>query len=281
MSALKPVKRSVLRLTLGKWFYRTRRYASWYWPGKRYADKPALHAGRLPYTIFTHRTPTLRKLKDVDMWLQHNKVHNLKLACSKLDGVIIRPGETLSYWRTIGNPSKRRGYVEGMVLYFGTFKPGYGGGLCQLSNLIYWMTLHSPLTVTERHRHSYDVFPDANRKLPFGSGATCAYNYLDLQICNTTEACYQLCLRVADNELVGSWRSDAVPVHTYKVYEKAHRMQAEPWGAYTRHNEIWRHVYNMDAGLVKDEYITENHALMMYEPLLAEAAGPAADVQQA
>ena len=39
------------------------------------------------------------------------------------------------------------------------------------------MTLHTPLQVTERYRHSYDVFPDADRKLPFGSGATCAYNY--------------------------------------------------------------------------------------------------------
>ena len=45
-----------------------------------------------------------------------------------------------------------------------------GGGLCQLSNLIYWMTLHTPLTITERYRHSYDVFPDSNRTQPFGSG---------------------------------------------------------------------------------------------------------------
>ena len=72
----------------------------------------------------------------------------------------------------------------GMVLHNGGFKPGVGGGLCQLSNLIYWMTLHTPLTVVERWRHSYDVFPDAERTQPFGSGATVAYNHIDLQIRN-------------------------------------------------------------------------------------------------
>ena len=45
-----------------------------------------------------------------------------------------------------------------MVLHYGSFQTGIGGGLCQLSNLIYWMTLHTPLTVTERYRHSFDVF---------------------------------------------------------------------------------------------------------------------------
>ena len=57
-----------------------------------------------------------------------------------------------------------------MVLFLGQIGGDIGGGLCQLSNLIFWMTLHTPLTVTERYRHSHDVFPDANRTQPFGSG---------------------------------------------------------------------------------------------------------------
>ena len=58
-----------------------------------------------------------------------------------------------------------------MLLKNGTVQYGCGGGLCQLSNLIFWMTLHTPLEVKERHRHGYDVFPDSNRTQPFGSGA--------------------------------------------------------------------------------------------------------------
>lgn len=49
------------------------------------------------------------------------------------------------------------------MLFLGRIGSDVGGGLCQLSNLIFWMTFHTPLTVTERYRHSHDVFPDANR----------------------------------------------------------------------------------------------------------------------
>lgn len=91
------------------------------------------------------------------MWLQHNKIKNLEIATARLNGIVINPGETFSYWKLIGNPTRRKGYVDGMVLFYGGFKHDIGSGLCQLSNLIYWMTLHTPLEDTERHRHSYDV----------------------------------------------------------------------------------------------------------------------------
>jgi len=197
----RPVPRSPFRIWLGKRYYRLKRYASWYFGGRKFALRRTDE--RLPYVIFTHRTPLLRRLKDVDMWLQHNKVKNLQIAVRRLNGLILRPGETFSYWRLIGNPTRRKGYVEGMVLFYGQVRTGVGGGLCQLSNLIYWMTLHTPLIVTERHRHSYDVFPDADRTQPFGTGATCAYNYLDLQIYNSTPQVYQLVVELTNTHLVG------------------------------------------------------------------------------
>lgn len=63
---------------------------------------------------------------------------------------VLRPGEVFSYWKLIGKPARRKGYLDGMVLKSGAFHAGCGGGLCQLSNLIFWMTIHTPLTVTER-----------------------------------------------------------------------------------------------------------------------------------
>lgn len=93
------------------------------------------------------------------------------------------------------------------MLFCGTFHRGVGGGLCQLSNLIYWMTLHTDLTVTERYRHSYDVFPDENRTQPFGSGATCVYNYRDLMVENRTVRPLQLSLQLTATELRGAWLS--------------------------------------------------------------------------
>jgi vancomycin resistance protein VanW len=224
----------------------------------------------LPNIAFEHKTPLLRKLKDVDMWLQYNKVENLKLAVKELDGIVIRPGETFSYWRLIGRPTKRKGYKEGMVLYNGGFKPGVGGGLCQLSNLIYWMTLHTQLKVKERYRHSYDVFPDVNRTQPFGSGATCVYNYRDLQIYNDTDEDYQLHLSLDDEHLHGEWRTTQETEIVYKVYEKKHWISHEYWGGYLRNNMIYRKTLDCDGNELKDEYISENHAIMMYSPLLSQ-----------
>ncbi|MDP4084585.1 MAG: VanW family protein [Bacillota bacterium] len=266
MEILKPIKRSPIRIYFGKKYYRIKRYMEWIFSKERFSLRK--EETLLSHSVFSHKTILLRELKDVDMWLQHNKVKNLKIAIKKLNKVVIRPGETFSYWRLLGNTTRRKGYVEGMVLHYGQVTTGIGGGLCQLSNLIYWMTLHSPLTVTERNRHSYDVFPDSNRKQPFGSGATCAYNYLDLQIKNNTQNSYQLVLYLTDKHLVGEWRSDSPSINHYKVYEKDHLITFEYWGGYVRHNRIYRKIFNRSNMQIDDELIAENHAIMMYEPLL-------------
>jgi vancomycin resistance protein VanW len=263
---LKPIKRSKLRIALGTLYYRCKRYIEWYFGktkfAKEFQNKP------LAFTIFTHQTPLLRQLKEVDMWLQHNKITNLKIAAQKMNGIIIKPGETFSYWKLIGRPTGKKGYVKGMVLFYGGFKHGVGGGLCQLSNLIYWMTLHTPLEISERHRHSFDVFPDSNRSQPFGSGATCAYNYLDLRIYNPTQQPYQLHVYLTNDHLVGEWKTIIQPQNSYEIYEKDHKITQEYWGGYLRHNLIYRRVFNQSKELIDDQYITENHALMMYQPFL-------------
>jgi len=202
------------------------------------------------------------------MYLQHNKITNLRIALTKANGVVVKPGETFSYWRLIGRPTRRKGYAPGMVLDKGRVRVGIGGGLCQLSNLIYWMTIHTSLTVVERHRHGYDVFPDAGRTQPFGSGATCFYNYGDLMIKNTAAHPFRLELALTKSHLTGAWTSTEAAACAYEVYEKAHIIKSEYWGGYTRHNLIYRRRFDLDGNLLEDERLAENHAIMMYSPLL-------------
>ncbi|GEL77848.1 hypothetical protein TMU01_20830 [Tenuibacillus multivorans] len=57
-------------------------------------------------------------------------------------------------------------------------------------------------------------------------------------------------------------------IHTYEVYEKDHRITQEFWGGYVRHNQINRKVFNLEGEQIDDEFITENHAIMMYNPML-------------
>ena len=263
-----PIQRSWLRLRLGKAYYAARRYALWRSPGYRWAKERRQDS--LPYLQASHKTPLLRQLRGEDMELQRNKVVNLRLAVEKLDGVLLRPGETLSYWRLIGKPSARRGYLPGMVLFLGCIGSDVGGGLCQLSNLIFWMTLHTDLTVVERYRHSHDVFPDAQRTQPFGTGATCAYPHRDLMLRNDTQETYQLRLRVGEKNLEGEWLATAPPLHRFEIQERDARMDQAAWGGYVRHNAIWRRVFDRDGRFLEDQPLFTNDAIMMYSPLLPE-----------
>jgi vancomycin resistance protein VanW len=256
---------------MGKEYYTFRRYLRWYLGFNKYSKEKSYAA--YPYLVYSHSTPLLRELKGVDMHLQYNKITNLKLASGKLNFLVINPGEIFSYWRLIGKPTYKRGYLDGLVLSpDGSFRSGVGGGLCQLSNLIYWTALHSSLTVIERYRHSHDVFPDINRTQPFGTGATCAFNYLDLQIKNNTKNKYQLLIYLTEERLVGELRSDKKEKYRYEIYEKDHSITPGMFGGYVRNNTIFRKVINSYNELINDEYITENHAYMMYSPYIESSA---------
>lgn len=259
-------KRSKLRVKLGKLILRNLRYINWAINSKTFAKKNS--SNKLEHIIYEHSSTLIRPLKDLDLQLQYNKITNLKLAIEKLNGLIIEPSQKFSFWYLVGNPTKRRGFKKGMVLQSGNVISDYGGGMCQFSNLLYWMVLHTPLTVVERYRHSYDVFPDLNRKLPFGSGATISYNYIDFQFINNTTNLYQLKFWLTENKLFGQILCNQQPQFKYRIIEEDHKIVKESLGGYSRHNKIFREVYSNNKYINK-EFITENHALMMYNPLLA------------
>jgi vancomycin resistance protein VanW len=262
----KVIKRSRLRVFCGSLFYKVVRILYWNFSNIDFASKAN---DTLEHEVFRHKSLLRRNLKDVDLWMQENKIKNLTIAIAKLDGILIKPGQRLSYWREIGEPTKRKGYVAGMVLKDGEVMAGIGGGLCQLSNLIYWATLHTELTVIERWRHSYDVFPDAQRTQPFGSGATCSYPNIDLQIENNTDKCFQLFLRIDGEFLVGGWLSDSEPQFEYSIFEKEHYIYGDWRGGYIRSNKIYRQIFKKEDGsLLGEEFITQNDAKMMYDPLI-------------
>ena len=263
-----PVARSDLRLALGGAYYGTLRKLLWI-KERRFFTRERCEA-ILPYSAASHKTPLMRRLRDVDMWMQENKVTNLRLASARVNGIVLRPGQTFSYWYLIGRPTARKGYLPGMLLRNGRAVAGVGGGLCQLSNLIFWMTLHTPLTVTERHRHGYDVFPDSDRTQPFGSGATCFYPYGDLMIRNDTADDYQLLVAVGEYDLIGEWRCSTAPECRYEIVERDHEMRAEYWGGYTRHNVLWQQRFDADGVLLDEKPVVRNDAIMMYSPYLEE-----------
>ncbi len=213
--------------------------------GYRYAAVRS--AADLPWLIAEHSSILERDLQGVDPQLQRNKVTNLRLAAGRIDGVLMSPGETFSFWRLVGRATERGGYTDGLVLRDGAAASGVGGGLCQISNMLHWLTLHSELTVVERHRHSFDPFPDSERRVPFGTGATLLDGIFDLKVTNGTAIDHQFRLRLTDTQLVGELRAAQPPNVRYEVVERDHRFVREG-GEVFRDNRIVRLGYPIGDG---------------------------------
>jgi vancomycin resistance protein VanW len=219
----------------------------------------------LPYTCKKHQSLLRRKLGSSDPLLQENKVTNLKLSTPRIDGVVIRPGETFSFWKLVGKTTAKRGYIEGLLLSQGDVKTGIGGGICQLANLLFWLAIHTPLIIAERHHHSFDPFPDDQRALPFGSGASVFYNYIDLRFHNPTKHSFQFKLWVTDQHLKGSIHSNMSLAYTYHIEERNHRFHQKAGKNY-RENEIWRKVVDKATGnTMHEELLIHNYSEVKYE----------------
>lgn len=108
---------------------------------------------------------------------------NIKLASSKLNGVIVMPGERLSFNGTVGERTLRRGFQLAGVYKQGKHDVGVGGGICQVSTTLYNASLFANLRIRQRSNHSLPV-----AYVPLGRDATVDYGSLDLVVENTTGA---------------------------------------------------------------------------------------------
>lgn len=247
------------------WEKRIRRQVTWYFDNKRYTN--TRKEEKLGFRVKKHQSKLLKKLGESDMQLQYNKITNLGIVVNQVNGTIIKPGETFSFCKTVGLPTKKRGFKEGMELSFGEAKSGIGGGICQSSNLMHWLALHSPLTINERHHHSFDPFPDDGRVLPFASGATVFYNYLDFQLTNNTKWTFQINLWLTEKLLEGEIRVNKELDFAYHVFEKNHYFLKKE-NDFFRTNEIWRNkIAKFRSGaIIETEMITKNYGRVKYIP---------------
>jgi vancomycin resistance protein VanW len=133
---------------------------------------PQRHA----WTQVIHETPTAEA-----------KRHNLRLAADALQRTCVAPGEVFSFARVVGPPILARGFRAGRTLVGGEVAASIGGGLCQLSGLLYVAALECGLEIVERHQHSLDIYTDATRFAPLGADATVVYGHRDLRFRNTLD----------------------------------------------------------------------------------------------
>lgn len=232
---------------------------------KQHSDK------KLDCVVKEHSSVLVRRLHGVDITLQENKVTNIKLACDKINGILIHPGETFSFWRTVGKTTKRKGYKEGLVISSLKVSKGTGGGLCQMANMIHWLVLNSPLEVTELHHHSDALFPDERRRVPFGTGTSVSYNNVDYRFKNTTDRDVQILVWIEDGELRGELRTTSPFPNRYELVEENHHFKKEG-DDYYRISQVYRNVIDAKTGEIKaKELILDNHSKVMYDHALIPA----------
>ncbi len=220
----------------------------------------------LPVVIYSQKSLIRRKLGNVDLQLQENKAVNLAISAPKVNGIRIKPGETFSFWKLVGSCTARKGYKTGLILSKGTPSAGVGGGMCQFTNLLHWLVLHTPLEIVEHHHHDgMDLFPDYGRQIPFGTGTSIMYNYLDYRFQNHTDMCFQIMVHTDDKYLIGEIRAERPLDVAYHVSVENEAFVKRDDGFY-RIGTVYRDTVDKRTGKVlSHDKIKENNAKVMYE----------------
>ena len=229
---------------------------------------------KLPTLVYKHKSLIRRTLGNVDNALQNNKAKNLNIATPKVTNILIKPQETFSFWKLVGSCTKGKGYFDGLTIKNNAIDKSIGGGMCQFTNLIHWIVLHSPLDIIEHHHHnSLDLFPDFNRQLPFGTGTSIMHNYLDYQFTNNTSNTFQLIVFTTNTHLCGELRCVKKLKNSYHIIEENHYFSKES-NDYYRNNEIYRTVINKNTGnKISKKLLIKNHSKVMYDPMYLPVEG--------
>ncbi len=111
-----------------------------------------------------------------------NRVHNIEVAAERINGVTVEPDTVFSMNRTIGDRTKKNGYLLAGAITNGKNVTEYGGGVCQVSTTLFNSVLMADLEVVERYHHSWPM-----AYAPVGRDATIATGQKDFRFRNSTD----------------------------------------------------------------------------------------------
>lgn len=221
-------------------------------------------SGKLPNIVSKRDCGLIKHGKGIDIRLQENKADNIRLACSRINGIVIRPNEVFSFWKTVGNTTRRKGYKDGRVIIGNQLIAGIGGGLCNLGNMINLLVLDSPLEITEFHTHSDALAPDNGKRVPLSSGTSISYNYIDYRFRNNTSQNIQLLVWCDDDRLYGELRSEKEFPQRFELVEENHHFRKEG-DRYYRVSKIYKNTIDRITGEITDKkLVIDNHSEVMF-----------------
>ncbi len=161
-------------------------------------------------------TPLWTEIEPEERFLVAGKIHNLRIAIRRLNGIEVEAGNTFSFWNQVGRASRLKGYVHGRELREGCIIPNVGGGLCQISNALYDAALDAGFEIIERHAHTKVV---AGSLAEHDRDATVFWNYVDLRF--RSEQAFRIEAEMDNKDLIVRFRAEQNAV---KVIHKIRRI---------------------------------------------------------
>lgn len=147
------------------------------------SDRAEIVASVVPAKVTAAQAATIRH--QLAVFSTHykergNRKRNLEVACERINGTVIGPGEVFSYNAVVGPRDARNGFALAPVIVRGRMEPGMGGGVCQVSSTLYNAALLAGLQIVARRPHGFPV-----HYVPSGQDATVVYGYIDLKVKNS------------------------------------------------------------------------------------------------
>jgi len=192
-----------------------------------------------------------------------NRIHNIKLVASWVDGTLLMPGDVFSVAETLGDVTKERGFKEAYVILGGELIPLLGGGSCQIATTLYNAVVRADLKVLQRRNHSFyfNIYP-------LGMDAGVYPGQLDFKFQNNTP--YPILIKAVATNLRLSFRIYGTPTDKkIEVSDAAVFVGGKPasLGYVIRHDvpfatAVQIKVTGKDGQLIKQE--TVNSAYKLY-----------------
>lgn len=113
-----------------------------------------------------------------------NRIHNIERALEQFQGIVIRPGEELSFVKYLGEVDGAHGYLPELVIKYNKTEPEFGGGICQVSSTLFRAAVNAGFKITARKNHAYPV----RYYKPYGMDATIYIPNPDFRFVNNSKA---------------------------------------------------------------------------------------------
>ena len=180
-----------------------------------------------------------------------NRINNINLAVSRIDGLILMPGDVFSYNGTVGQRTTEAGFLEAGAYTDGQVVQEIGGGICQVSSTLYCATLYAQLGIVQRESHYFRV-----TYLPWGMDATVSWPTPDFKFRNTSEYPVKI-VASCDNEAreltIEIWGTNTehttveITSDRYYITDATYTSTIIGWNVYS-----YAHVYDEDGNLVRE-----------------------------